>query len=112
MVAATLRPETMYGQTNCFALPTVRARALRVSGGTLMWARQGEYGAFRVSAGEIFICTDRSALNISYQVRSDMFTSVRRCVTAECRASRAIQTGVARWTRWMGVRTMAALLLC
>jgi len=51
MVAATLRPETMYGQTNCFVLP------------------DGEYGAFEVSAdgGEVFICSERSALNMAHQ---------------------------------------------
>ena len=52
MVAATLRPETMYGQTNCFVLP------------------EGEYGVFRMKNKEIWICSDRSALNMSYQ---DMF---------------------------------------
>eukprot|EP00753_Platysulcus_tardus_P001278 PLAT11235.1.p1 GENE.PLAT11235.1~~PLAT11235.1.p1 ORF type:complete len:1131 (+),score=576.76 PLAT11235.1:102-3395(+) len=50
LVAATLRPETMYGQTNCFVLPS------------------GEYGAFEVNeAGDVFICSARSALNMSYQ---------------------------------------------
>lgn len=47
--AATLRPETMYGQTNCFLLP------------------EGTYGAFRNADGSIFICTERSARNMSYQ---------------------------------------------
>lgn len=50
MVAATLRPETMYGQTNCFVLP------------------EGEYGVFKMKSGEIWICSDKSALNMSYQV--------------------------------------------
>jgi leucyl-tRNA synthetase len=55
-VAATLRPETMYGQTNLFLLP------------------EGEYNAFAMTgpaAGEggraVFICTERSARNMSYQ---------------------------------------------
>jgi leucyl-tRNA synthetase len=49
-VAATLRPETMYGQTNCYLLP------------------EGEYGAFDVGNGkEVFICSERSAKNMSYQ---------------------------------------------
>lgn len=48
MVAATLRPETMYGQTNCFILP------------------EGEYGAFEMKNDEIFICSERSALNMAY----------------------------------------------
>lgn len=49
LVAATLRPETMYGQTNCFVLP------------------DGEYGAYEMSSGEVFVCSHRSALNMSYQ---------------------------------------------
>lgn len=49
LVAATLRPETMYGQTNCFILPT------------------GKYGAFRMKGEEVFVCSDRSALNMAYQ---------------------------------------------
>ena len=44
------RPETMYGQTNCWALP------------------DGDYAAFRGLNGEVYIMTDRSALNLSYQV--------------------------------------------
>lgn len=50
LMAATLRPETMYGQTNCWALP------------------EGKYGAFRGLEGEVYIMTERSALNLSYQV--------------------------------------------
>lgn len=51
MVPATLRPETMYGQTNCFVLP------------------EGEYGAYHVDAtNEIFIMSDRAARNLSCQV--------------------------------------------
>ena len=49
LVAATLRPETMYGQTNCFVLPT------------------GTYGCYRVSETEVFVCSARSALNMCYQ---------------------------------------------
>ena len=49
LVAATLRPETMYGQTNCFVLP------------------DGEYGVFAVDDATAFVCSDRSARNMSYQ---------------------------------------------
>jgi leucyl-tRNA synthetase len=49
LVAATLRPETMYGQTNCFVLP------------------EGEYGAFQMNNGEVFICSRRSATNMVFQ---------------------------------------------
>ena len=49
MVAATLRPETMYGQTNCWLSPDM------------------DYVAFQTSNQEIFISTYRAALNMSYQ---------------------------------------------
>ena len=49
MVAATLRPETMYGQTNCFVLP------------------RGEYLAIEMKNGEIYICSEHSARNLSWQ---------------------------------------------
>mmetsp|Transcript_29049 Transcript_29049/g.72774 ORF Transcript_29049/g.72774 Transcript_29049/m.72774 type:complete len:889 (+) Transcript_29049:1024-3690(+) len=49
LMAATLRPETMYGQTNCWALP------------------EGSYGAYRGLNNEIYIMAERSALNLSYQ---------------------------------------------
>ena len=49
LVAATLRPETMYGQTNCFVLP------------------EGDYSFFRTKKNEIFVCSERSALNMLYQ---------------------------------------------
>jgi leucyl-tRNA synthetase len=47
--AATLRPETMYGQTNCWVLPT------------------GEYSAYEVVGGDVFICSQHSAQNMAYQ---------------------------------------------
>lgn len=49
LVAATLRPETMYGQTNCFVKPN------------------GTYGAFEANDGEVFVCSEKSAINMSYQ---------------------------------------------
>lgn len=50
MVAATLRPETMYGQTNCWVHPDIK------------------YIAFETTRnGEIWICTRRAARNMSYQ---------------------------------------------
>ncbi|KAG7358587.1 leucyl-tRNA synthetase [Nitzschia inconspicua] len=51
LVPATLRPETMYGQTNCFVLPT------------------GEYGAYYIDAtDEVFIMSARSARGLSCQM--------------------------------------------
>lgn len=50
LVPATLRPETMYGQTNCFVLPT------------------GEYGAYQIDAtDEIFIMSARAARGLACQ---------------------------------------------
>ncbi|XP_055386112.1 leucine--tRNA ligase, cytoplasmic [Condylostylus longicornis] len=50
MVAATLRPETMYGQTNCWLHPDI------------------EYIAFQtVKSDEVWICTRRAALNMAFQ---------------------------------------------
>ncbi|KAJ0976414.1 hypothetical protein J5N97_018379 [Dioscorea zingiberensis] len=49
LAAATLRPETMYGQTNSWVLP------------------DGKYGAFEINDTDVFIITQRAALNLSYQ---------------------------------------------
>ncbi|OVA14860.1 Aminoacyl-tRNA synthetase [Macleaya cordata] len=49
LAAATLRPETMYGQTNSWVLP------------------QGKYGAFEINDTDVFIVTERAALNLAYQ---------------------------------------------
>lgn len=49
LVAATLRPETMYGQTNCWVHPDIN------------------YIAYSLSNGDIFISTERAARNMSYQ---------------------------------------------
>ena len=48
LVAATLRPETMYGQTNCYILP------------------EGDYGVFEMKNEEFFICSKRSARNLAF----------------------------------------------
>uniref|UniRef100_A0A0R3S1Y6 leucine--tRNA ligase n=1 Tax=Elaeophora elaphi TaxID=1147741 RepID=A0A0R3S1Y6_9BILA len=51
LVAATLRPETMYGQTNCYIHPDI------------------EYCAFYAGQkeNEVFVATKRAARNMSYQ---------------------------------------------
>ena len=46
---ATLRPETMYGQTCCFVGPKIT------------------YGVFKVSDSEYYICTRRAAWNMAFQ---------------------------------------------
>ncbi|XP_053983912.1 leucine--tRNA ligase, cytoplasmic isoform X1 [Hylaeus volcanicus] len=49
LVAATLRPETMYGQTNCWIHPDMN------------------YIAYTLSNGDIYISTERAARNMAYQ---------------------------------------------
>jgi len=49
LVAATLRPETMYGQTNCYV-------------GTEL-----DYGVFHVTDSEAWVISDRAARNMAYQ---------------------------------------------
>ena len=49
LVAATLRPETMYGQTCCFV------------------SSQIEYGVFQLNESEFVVCTERAFRNMCYQ---------------------------------------------
>ncbi|XP_018406074.1 PREDICTED: leucine--tRNA ligase, cytoplasmic [Cyphomyrmex costatus] len=49
LVAATLRPETMYGQTNCWVHPDMN------------------YIAYNLTCGDVYISTERAARNMSYQ---------------------------------------------
>lgn len=49
LVAATLRPETMYGQTCCFVSPSI------------------EYGVFDAGNGAYYITTERAFKNMSFQ---------------------------------------------
>jgi len=49
LAPATLRPETMYGQTNCFVLP------------------EGNYGAFETSNGDVLIVSQRAATGLAHQ---------------------------------------------
>jgi leucyl-tRNA synthetase len=49
LAAATLRPETMYGQTNCFVLP------------------DGDYGAYEFSETEVFVVGEHCARNLAFQ---------------------------------------------
>ena len=51
LVAATLRPETMYGQTNCWIGPDVAYVAVEAR-----------------TEGEVYICTRRAARNMAYQM--------------------------------------------
>eukprot|EP01083_Nonionella_stella_P174936 607774_1 len=53
LVAGTLRPETMYGQTNCFVFPN------------------GNYVLLHVNEKDIYVCSEQSAMNMSYQDMTD-----------------------------------------
>ncbi|ODV88620.1 hypothetical protein CANCADRAFT_125746 [Tortispora caseinolytica NRRL Y-17796] len=55
LIAATLRPETMYGQTCCFVSPSIT------------------YGLYKLNDSEYVICTERAAKNMSYQ---DIFPEI------------------------------------
>ncbi|PKI83407.1 leucine--tRNA ligase [Malassezia vespertilionis] len=54
LVAATLRPETMYGQTNCYVGPKL------------------DYGAFAVNDKDVYVCTGRAARNFAFQGITDV----------------------------------------
>uniref|UniRef100_A0A7R9UHB7 leucine--tRNA ligase n=1 Tax=Pinguiococcus pyrenoidosus TaxID=172671 RepID=A0A7R9UHB7_9STRA len=49
LAPATLRPETMYGQTNCFVLP------------------DGQYGAYEIKGGDVLVMSERAAKGMMYQ---------------------------------------------
>ena len=49
LVAGTLRPETMYGQTNCFVLPT------------------GDYGVYEMKNDDLFVISHRAARGFAHQ---------------------------------------------
>ncbi|XP_053599926.1 leucine--tRNA ligase, cytoplasmic [Plodia interpunctella] len=53
LVAATLRPETMYGQTNCWVHPDIK------------------YIVFETVKDGVFVCTRRAARNMAYQGFTD-----------------------------------------
>lgn len=62
-VPATLRPETMYGQTCCFVGPKIN------------------YGVFRISENEYYVVTKRAAWNMAFQGRSFQFKEFLRDAT-------------------------------
>jgi leucyl-tRNA synthetase len=68
-VPATLRPETMYGQTCCFVGPKI------------------SYGVFKVSENEFYVITDRAARNMAYQgifPKNGVYEKVVEIVGAAC----------------------------
>ena len=63
LVAATLRPETMYGQSNLFVSPNIT------------------YGIFEKGPGEYILVTRRSARNMAYQSVFEKFGEVKEITT-------------------------------
>ncbi|XP_055327764.1 leucine--tRNA ligase, cytoplasmic-like [Paramacrobiotus metropolitanus] len=57
LVAGTMRPETMYGQTNCWVQPEDKVK----------------YIAYEMKNGDVFISTERAARNASYQDLTEDF---------------------------------------
>ena len=49
LAPATLRPETMYGQTNCYVLP------------------EGDYGTYETTSGDVLVVSERAARGLAYQ---------------------------------------------
>eukprot|EP00283_Hemiselmis_rufescens_P008667 CAMPEP_0173420554 /NCGR_PEP_ID=MMETSP1357-20121228/1978_1 /TAXON_ID=77926 /ORGANISM="Hemiselmis rufescens, Strain PCC563" /LENGTH=1085 /DNA_ID=CAMNT_0014383351 /DNA_START=39 /DNA_END=3296 /DNA_ORIENTATION=+ len=65
LLAATLRPETMYGQTNCWMLPHDKE-------GNDVW-----YGCYRTHVeGEVVVVGERAAQNMAFQELSPKFGEV------------------------------------
>ncbi|OAF70572.1 hypothetical protein A3Q56_01619 [Intoshia linei] len=58
MLAATLRPETLYGITNCWVGPKIK------------------YGVFETKYNSVFVCTKRAMDNMSYQNFTNVFGKV------------------------------------
>ncbi|KAH9056465.1 leucyl-tRNA synthetase [Lactarius vividus] len=65
LVAATLRPETMYGQTNCFVGTAIK------------------YGVFAANDGEAYVCTQRAARNMTFQGIFDVRGQVNQLAELE-----------------------------
>ncbi|GFN80924.1 leucine--tRNA ligase, cytoplasmic [Plakobranchus ocellatus] len=74
LVAATLRPETMFGQTNCWVRPDMK------------------YVAVEVNGGDVYVSTRRAARNMSYQDMTPNFGSLN--VLAELVGQDLVGVGV------------------
>ena len=72
LLAATLRPETIYGQTNCFIKP------------------EGEYIIYKKD-NEIIICSERSQKNIKYQNKKNYIKEIKK-IKGEELISKKIET--------------------
>jgi leucyl-tRNA synthetase len=75
LAAATLRAETMYGQTNFWVLP------------------DGDYGAYQMTDGEVFVLSARAARNLAFQDKTPQFGQAQ-CLL-ELKGSELLGCGVA-----------------
>ncbi|KAG7088680.1 hypothetical protein E1B28_012651 [Marasmius oreades] len=64
-VAATLRPETMYGQTNCFVGTAIK------------------YGVFGINDKEAYVCTYRAARNMAFQGITSVRGEINQLLTID-----------------------------
>jgi leucyl-tRNA synthetase len=66
-MAATLRPETMYGQTNCWVLP------------------DGEYGAFQGPGGDVYVmCAPAAARSAKHMCDTGALCDISLNVWTAC----------------------------
>lgn len=81
MLAATLRAETMYGQTNCFVLP------------------EGEYGLFEMKNDEFFVMSKRAARNMAFQelTKDDTKYPVLATVTGQDLIGKKLKAPLAKY---------------
>ncbi|CAO3655639.1 unnamed protein product [Mucor hiemalis] len=73
LVAATLRPETMYGQTNCFVGPDL------------------QYGIYQTNENDAYLCTERAARNMSQQ---KLFASTEIIKLADIKGKAVVGTKI------------------
>jgi leucyl-tRNA synthetase len=81
LLAATLRAETMYGQTNCFVLP------------------EGEYGLFEMKNDEFFVMSKRAARNMAFQelTKEDTKYPVLATVTGQDLIGKKLKAPLAKY---------------
>eukprot|EP00211_Chloroparvula_japonica_P000343 CAMPEP_0119139140 /NCGR_PEP_ID=MMETSP1310-20130426/26962_1 /TAXON_ID=464262 /ORGANISM="Genus nov. species nov., Strain RCC2339" /LENGTH=1099 /DNA_ID=CAMNT_0007130403 /DNA_START=156 /DNA_END=3452 /DNA_ORIENTATION=+ len=91
LVAATLRPETMYGQTNCWVLP------------------EGEYGVYNIGNDEYGVCSARAAENMAYQGQSPEFGKVECVATVSGQDLVGLKLTPPNWVKYDTVYALPML---
>jgi len=78
MVAATLRPETMYGQTNCWLHPDIKYIAWQISRNNEVWistrraARNMTYQGFTAVEGDIKVLAELTGQDLLTNLKSPL----------------------------------------